>query len=140
MVKKNKKKKTWCEKTIRRKITRDDSTVENRFKLERESEVKRMARTSSSSPSSSSSTVKDAQDLLRALWSAYSATPTNLKVSFLFLFSFHFSINKSLLFPNLIFSLLSDHRSLCCLRCFHRTPSGSYFSPQFLLDLSFLFE
>ncbi|KAK2373836.1 Dolichyl-diphosphooligosaccharide-protein glycosyltransferase subunit dad1 [Trifolium repens] len=39
-----------------------------------------MARTSSSSPSSSSSTVKDAQDLLRALWSAYSATPTNLKI------------------------------------------------------------
>ncbi|PNY16976.1 defender against cell death [Trifolium pratense] len=40
-----------------------------------------MARTSSSSsPSSSSSITKDAQDLLRALWSAYSATPTNLKI------------------------------------------------------------
>ncbi|XP_058768548.1 dolichyl-diphosphooligosaccharide--protein glycosyltransferase subunit DAD1-like [Vicia villosa] len=26
------------------------------------------------------STTKDAQDLIRALWSAYSATPTNLKI------------------------------------------------------------
>ncbi|RZB93076.1 dolichyl-diphosphooligosaccharide--protein glycosyltransferase subunit DAD1-like isoform X1 [Glycine soja] len=34
----------------------------------------------SSSSSSSSSSSKDAQDLFRALWSAYASTPTNLKI------------------------------------------------------------
>jgi oligosaccharyltransferase complex subunit epsilon len=43
------------------------------------------------------STTKDAQDLIRALWSAYSATPTNLKVVPLFSSAF---VQKSLLFPN----------------------------------------
>ncbi|KAL2585094.1 hypothetical protein AAZV13_14G167100 [Glycine max] len=46
------------------------------------------------------SSSKDAQDLFRALWSAYAATPTNLKVPTLFLF---FPLFLS--FPNPNFTL-----------------------------------
>lgn len=52
------------------------------------------------------STAKDAQDLIRTLWSAYSATPTNLKVAPLFPCLF---LQNCVLFSNPTFGFPLDH-------------------------------
>jgi len=77
----------------------------------------RMARSSS----------KDAQDLFRALWSAYAATPTNLKV-LLFPSSFIHLISTLFFpfFPNPILLFLSDHWPLRHVRRFHRSHPGTF--------------
>ncbi|CAN7046715.1 unnamed protein product [Brassica oleracea var. botrytis] len=76
------------------------------------------------------STSKDAQDLFRSIHSAYSATPTNLKVRQSPLLNFpSLFVHPSSSLWNLFFFFFffADHRLVCCIRRLHCFDSGGVY-------------